>query len=329
MKVLVTGGAGFIGSHVVDRLATAGYSPKVLDLAPPPTDNGHVEWIVGDLLDRDALARAMRGCDAVIHLAAVADVSVVAGDPARADLVNVRGTQFALEAARLAGVRRFVYASTVWVYAGASANGRPLDEDTPLVLPSHFYTATKLAGEMYCRSYGELFGLEQTILRFGIPYGPRSRPAAVVASFVFRARAGEPLLIAGDGLQTRQFVYVRDLADGIVAALQESSPAGVYNLVGTESTSVRAIADYVRELVADVPIVHVEPRRADVETRHASAARAARHLRWRAETPFRDGVRSYVDWLAETQTNGSPRAATASRIDGSAKTVLRQDPSEL
>ena len=181
MRVLVTGGAGFIGSHVVDLLVSAGDSPRVFDLVPPSADNGHVEWFVGDLLDRDELARAMRGCEAVIHLAALADVSAVAADPARADLVNVRGTQFALEAARLADVRRFVYASTVWVYGDANANGRPLDEDTPLVLPSHFYTATKLAGEMYCRSYGELFGLGQTILRFGIPYGPRSRPAAVVA----------------------------------------------------------------------------------------------------------------------------------------------------
>jgi len=202
-----------------------------------------------------------------------------------------------------------------------------LDEDTPLVLPKHFYTATKLAGEMYCRSYAELYGLEQTILRFGIPYGPRSRPAAVVAAFVARARAGEPLVIHGDGLQSRQFVYIEDLAEGIVAALAESAPPGVYNLVGDESISVRSIAEHVRELVADVPIVHVDGRRADVETRRASAERAAQHLRWRARTPFHRGIRSYVDWV--TGTNGSPSAATDSMIDGSAAAVFRQDPAEL
>src|SRR5207247_305598 len=147
-----------------------------------------------DLLDRDALGRAMKGCDAVVHLAAVADVNAVLVDPVRADLVNVRGTQFALEAALAHGLQRFVYASTVWVYGGADGNGRALDEDTPLVLPDHFYTATKLAGEMYCRSYAELYGLAQTTLRFGIPYGPRSRQAAVVAAFVSRARAGEALV---------------------------------------------------------------------------------------------------------------------------------------
>jgi UDP-glucose 4-epimerase len=269
----------------------------------------------------------MRGCDVVVHLAAVADVSDVVADPARADLVNVRGTQFALESARAAGVRRFVYASTVWVYGGAGENGHPLDEDTPLILPRHFYTATKLAGEMYCRSYAELYGLEQSILRFGIPYGPRSRPAAVVAAFVARARAGEPLVIAGDGRQSRQFVYVEDLAAGVVAAVGESAPPGVYNLVGEESVTVQGIADHVRRLVGDVPVVHVQPRRADLETPRISGARAARHLHWEARTPFEAGVRSYVDWVNET--GSSPSAATTSRIAGSAAAVLDQDPSEL
>jgi UDP-glucose 4-epimerase len=327
VTVLVTGGAGFIGSHVVDLLSAYGYTPRVFDLVPPPLDNRHVDWIVGDLLDRAALARAMHGCHTVIHLAAVADVGVVIADPARADAVNVGGTQNALETARLAGVDHFVFASTVWVYGGANGNGRALDEDTPLVLPTHFYTATKLAGEMYCRSYAELYGLRQTILRFGIPYGPRSRAGAVVAAFVARARAGEPLVIAGDGMQSRQFVYVEDLAEGIVAAIGDFAPPGVYNLVGDESTSVREVADHVRQLVADVPVLHVEGRRADLEPRRASAERAARHLRWRARTPFAEGVRSYVDWVSGT--NGSPSAATASTIAGSAAAVFRQDSAEL
>jgi UDP-glucose 4-epimerase len=254
-------------------------------------------------------------------------VGVVNADPARADAVNVRGTHNALETARLVDVEHFVYASTVWVYGGANGNGHALDEDTPLVLPTNFYTATKLAGEMYSRSYAELYGLRQTTLRFGIPYGPRSRAAAVVAAFVARARAGEPLVIAGDGTQSRQFVYVEDLAEGIIAAIGNSAPPGVYNLVGDESTSVRAVADHVRQLVAAVPIVHVEGRRADLEPQQASAERAARELRWRARTPFAEGVRSYVDWVSGT--NGSPSAATASTIDGSAATVFRQDPAEL
>jgi UDP-glucose 4-epimerase len=327
MIVLVTGGAGFIGSHVVDRLHAEGHEPRIFDLVHSPHMNGDVESVVGDLLDRDALGRAARGCDAVVHLAAVADVNDVVADPTRADLVNVRGTQFALEAALEHGIARFVYASTVWVYGGANGNGRALDEDAPLALPTHFYTATKLAGEMYCRSYEVLYGLRQTTLRFGIPYGPRSRTAAVVAAFVARARLGEPLLIAGSGHQSRQFVYVEDLADGVVAALADEAPTGTYNLVGDESVSVRAIAENVRELVADVPIVHVDGRKADLELKRVSGERAARDLGWRATTSFASGIRRYVDWVAET--SGSPSPSAASSTDGRAATVLRQEPGAL
>jgi UDP-glucose 4-epimerase len=327
MIVLVTGGAGFIGSHVVDRLCALGYEPRIFDLVRSPYVDGEIESIRGDLLDPAALDRAMRGCDAVVHLAAVADVNAVVLDPAHADLVNVQGTRCALEAAQRNGVGRFVYASTVWVYGGVNANGALLDEDTPLVLPSHFYTATKLAGEMYCRAYAELFDVKQTTLRFGIPYGPRSRPAAVVACFVARARAGQPLQILGSGRQSRQFVYVEDLADGVVAALADSAAPGVYNLVGEETVSVEAIAERVCELVARVPIVYEEGRKADVRASRASGERAARELGWRAGTTFEVGFRRYVDWV--TETSGSPSAAADSTIAGRAATVLRQEPGEL
>jgi len=326
MRVLVTGGAGFIGSHVVDALCAQGDEPRIFDLVYSPYVNGHVESVCGDLLDPEALGDAMRGCDAVVHLAAIADVNAVAADPGRADVVNVQGTRAALEAANARGVARFVYASTVWVYGGLNGNGHLYDEDTPLVLPRHFYTATKLAGEMYCRSYAELYGLEQTTLRFGIPYGPRSRAAAVVASFVARARAGEPLLLTGDGRQSRQFVYVEDLADGVVAALADGAPPGVYNLVDEEPVTIREIAEHVRDLVADVPIVFVEERRADLKPSGASAERAARDLGWRAQTRFHAGIRRYVDWVS--LTNGSSSAATAAVIAGSAASVASQESAD-
>jgi nucleoside-diphosphate-sugar epimerase len=122
-------------------------------------------------------------------------------------------------------------------------------------------------------------------------------------------------------------VYVDDLAEGVVAAVGESAPAGVYNLVGNESVTVQGIADYVRTFVGDVPIVHVQPRLADLETPRISAERAAQELGWRARTPFETGVRSYVDWVIGTSS--SPSSATDSRIAGSAAAVLDQDPSEL
>jgi len=327
MKVLVTGGAGFVGSHVVDRLRASGHEPRIFDLVRSPYHrDGDIDTAVGDLLDPDAVRAAIRGCDAVLHLAAVADVNVVVAEPTRAEAVNVRGTQTLLEAAREADVSRFAYASTVWVYGNANGNGA-VTEDSPLMLPAHLYTATKLAGEMYCRSYDELYGLPHTILRFGIPYGPRSREAAVVAAFVARAHAGEPLTIAGDGRQTRQFVYVEDLAEGCVAALAPQAAKRMYNLVRDEAVSIREIADTVRALVSDVPIVHGPERPVDVMIGHVSGERAATELGWQATTPFVEGVRSYVDWLAET--SGSPTARAASIIAGNAAAVLAQEPAAL
>jgi UDP-glucose 4-epimerase len=327
VKVLVTGAAGFIGSHVVDRLQGAGHEPRIFDLVESPHHPpSEVDTVLGDLCDLDAVRHAVTGCDAVLHLAAVADVDQVTRDPAQADRVNVRGTQSLLDGVRAAEVPRFVFASTIWVY-GDATGPEALDEDTPLALPKHFYTATKIAGEMYTASYGELFGVEHSILRFGIPYGPRSRPTAVVAAFTAKALAGQPLTIAGDGTQSRRFVYVEDLADGVVASLAPAGANRIFNLVGHENVSVRAIARAVRDVVGDVPIVHIEGRAGDLRGGNISGARPAAELNWEATTAFADGVRRYVEWV--TDDAGTPRLATASMTDGSAAAVLRQEPSEL
>jgi UDP-glucose 4-epimerase len=327
VRVLVTGGSGFIGSHVVDRLVANGHEPVNFDLAAsahhPPTK---LKSVLGDIADRDTAWRAARGADAIIHLAAVADVNDVVADPLRADRINVHGTQMILEAARHAGISRVVYGSTVWVYGNAPAEA-PVDEESPLAQPTHFYTATKLAGELYCRSYTHLYGIQHTILRFGIPYGPRARLAAVVPSFVSRAQEGKALSIAGDGRQTRQFVYVEDLAEGIVAGLHDEARNRTYNLVGDEETSVRQIADTVRELVAEVPIVHGPERPVDVHIARISGERAATELGWRAQTSFADGVVRYLDWLSAT--SGSPSWAAASSTSGTAAAVASQEPAEL
>ena len=327
MRVLVTGGAGFIGSHVVDRLQARGLEPRIFDLVPSPHHStADVETVLGDLCDRDAVRKALDGCDAIVHLAAVADVDQVTKDPALADRVNVRGTQTLLDGAREVEIERFVYASTIWVY-GDAAGPEAVDEDTPLGLPKHFYTATKIAGEMYTSAYTELYGLEHTILRFGIPYGPRSRPTAVVAAFTAKALAGQPLTIAGDGTQSRRFVYVEDLADGVAVSLVPASANRVYNLVGRENTSVRSIARTVRDVVGEVPIVHIEGRAGDLKGGNISGERAARELGWEPTTTFAEGVRRYVDWV--TDEAGTSSAATASSTDGSDAAVLRQESAEL
>ncbi|HET9073443.1 MAG TPA: NAD-dependent epimerase/dehydratase family protein [Solirubrobacteraceae bacterium] len=320
MRVLVTGGSGFIGSHVVDSLASAGHEPVVFDLCPSPW-HADVETHLGSITDVGALTQALSGCDAVAHLAAVADVNDVLADPARAEEINSRGTVTVLEAMRRTGVARIVYASTIWVYSDTPRNA--VDEDTPLPPPAHLYTATKLAGELYCRSYAELYGISPTILRFGIPYGPRAREAAVIPAFVNKALAGEPLTLSGDGLQSRRFVYVRDLADGVVAGLDDAARGRVYNLVSDEDVTIRQIAELVQEFVGDTEIVLGPARPGDLGSKLVSGARAASELGWSARTPFREGVRRYIAWKQAQAPSPARAAADLQRVDATADAAQR------
>ncbi len=308
LKALVTGGSGFIGSHVVDKLLAAGHEARSFDLLPWAYEpRAGLEVVTGDLLDPGELRAAAEGCDVIVHLAAAADVGLVAKNPTGSEKLNARGTLNVLEAARATGAR-VVYASTIWVYSDVVES--EVDEDSQLALPSHLYTATKLAGEMYCRSYEQLYEVPTTILRFGIPYGPRARPAAVLPIFVNKALAGEPLTIAGDGLQTRRFVYVEDLADGVVRALAPRAIGRVYNLVSDEDTSVVDIAEAVRAAVGDIEITHVEGRSGDFAGARVSGERAAQELDWRARTPFAEGVERYVAWH-RAQAPAAPAAPVA------------------
>jgi UDP-glucose 4-epimerase len=300
MRVLVTGGSGFIGSHVVDKLRARGHEPVIYDLRPSPwhTDPEHpVDTVLGSITDREALERALHSCDAVAHLAAVADVNDVHAEPEDAERVNARGTVTVLEAARRAGVKRIVYASTIWVYS--DCEGDEVDEDTLLPAPSHLYTSTKLAGELYCKAYQELYGIDYTILRFGIPYGPRAREAAVIPAFVNKAFKGEPLTLAGDGLQSRRFVYVEDLADGVALGVSDVAGNRVYNLASDETVTIKQIAETVKELVGDVEIVYTPARPGDFGGKIVSSARAKQELGWTAATPFSEGVGRYIQWRRE------------------------------
>jgi UDP-glucose 4-epimerase len=298
MRILVTGGSGFIGSHVVDKLRARGHEPVIYDLRPSPwhaTDE--IETVIGSITDRAALERAMDGCDAIAHLAAVADVNDVHAEPEDAEQVNARGTAAVLEAARRAGVKRIAYASTIWVYSDCAPD--EVDEDTLLAPPSHLYTSTKLAGELYCKAYQELYGVDYTILRFGIPYGPRAREAAVIPAFVSKALAGDPLTLSGDGMQSRKFVYVEDLADGVASCLTEVAANRVYNLASDESVTIRQIAETIQTLMGGVEIVYTPARPGDFGGKTVSSRRAATELGWTAATPFSVGVRKYIEWRHE------------------------------
>src|SRR3954451_2170368 len=301
--VLVTGGSGFIGSHVVDALVAAGHRPRIYDIRPSRY-HPDLPAVMADLGDLERLCAAMADSDAVIHLAASADVNEVLADPVEAERRNARGTLHVLEAARRCRVGRVAYASTIWAYSDTPAECH--EESLPLLPPAHLYTATKLAGELYCHAYGELYGVEYTILRFGIPYGPRARPAAVIPVFVERALAGEPLTIAGDGRQSRSFVYVEDLAEGVVKALTPIAVNRTYNLVGSEEVTIREIAETVCAIVGEAEIEYVAGRAGDFAGAPVSGERAAAELAWRASTPFAEGVARYVAWYRESSGAVNP-----------------------
>jgi UDP-glucose 4-epimerase len=315
MRVLVTGGGGFIGSHVVDRLIERGITPRIFDLSASPYHSPlEVETFTGSITDPANLDLAMRDCDATIHLAAVADVGHVLADPVLAEEVNTRGTLNVLEAACRAEVGRVVYGSTTWVYSDCVE--QEVDEETPIPAPRHLYTATKLAGETYCAGYAELYELESTVMRFGIPYGPRARAAGVVAKFTDLAFEGKALTIAGDGSQTRSFIYVEDLAEGIVASLAPEAAGRTYNLSGDEVVTILEIAERVQENTEGCEIVHTPPRPGDFPGKSISNRRALEELGWKAETSFKEGVRRYVEWVRNSTRPPDPIPGKQPSLNG-------------
>lgn len=297
MRVAVTGGTGFIGSHVVDALVDAGHDVTVIDVrAPHRGDVGHAP---ADINDLDALVAATAGCEAVFHLAAYADVNDVAADPVGATESNVGATAKVWEACRRNGVRRAVLASTVWVYGAAPDGDGDLDESSPfdLARAGHLYTASKLAAELVVQSYQELYGLDFTILRYGIPYGPRMRPSLVIPKFIDMARNGDPITVHGDGSQHRNYVYVEDLARAHVLALGEAGRNQVLNLEGDERVTIRDLVDAIGVALDITPnVTYTEARAGDYEGRAISNAKARDVLGWAPTVPFSDGLRRTVDW---------------------------------
>ena len=306
MRTVVTGGSGFIGSHVVGRLLAAGHDVVVIDRHQHREREG-ARYVHADILD-PGLHETMGGADVVFHLAAEADVDATVEKPVETTRTNVEGTAAVLEAARRAGAGRVVLASTVWVYGAALDDG--LVPERTAFLPgavNHVYTASKLAAEMLMHGYHALYGLDNTILRYGIPYGPGMREELVIARFVRQALAGEPLTVAGDGSQYRHYVYVEDLADAHVLSLSDAARNGVFVLEGSEAVSIKAIADAIRALVDDVEVRYEPARPGDYSGRRIESEAAERILGWRPTTRFADGLRHYVEWYREQASRTSDR----------------------
>ncbi len=313
MKVLVTGGSGFIGSHVVEKLLDREIKVRIYDLIYPEFLEGLpgnkrrlIEYYQGSLLEEDRVRLAAASTDAIFHLAAVADVNDVVKEPRYAQDINVKGTFNILEAARFSKkVKRVIFASTVWMYQETPQSGILLTEDSPISLPSHFYTATKFAGEAYCMSYSRLFSIPITILRFGIPYGPRARETTVIAIFVNKALKGETLTIEGNGLQHRKFVYIEDLAEGCVLALKEIARDKIYNLEGDEKITIKQIAENISDILGGVKINYVEGRKGDFHGKEISNKRAKKELGWVPRTSFKEGIRGYIEWYKKFSANAN------------------------
>jgi UDP-glucose 4-epimerase len=297
MRAAVTGGCGFIGSHVVDHLVAAGHEVLVVDKQKRWLNPG-ASYVIADIFDETALRGAIRGFDAVFHMAGVADVNEVAADPVSAVRLDVEGVARVLDAAHRGRCGRVLLASTVWVYGATAGNGeRTEDAPVDLARSGHLYVSTKLAAEMVMRSYLEMYDQEFTILRYGVPYGPRMRAALVIAKFVRAAQNGEPIMIAGTGEQQRNFVYVEDLAGAHVLALTAAAANQTIALEGDTPVSVNEIAEAVQRLVRQVPLLHTDGRAADYEGVSNSNQRAKDILNWSPSTPLTEGIRRYLAWL--------------------------------
>jgi UDP-glucose 4-epimerase len=294
----------------VDHLVNKGHDVVVLDhrVRPHRQDVGFEDV---DILDAASLVSATKGMDAVFHLAAVSNVDYAFRYPVYTVSLNVLGTTHVLEAARVNSIRQVIFASTVWVYTGTRGDG-VLDEESPFYLPDagHVYTSTKIAAEMIIQNYGALYNQNFTILRYGIPYGPRMREELVIPIFVRKALAGEPLTISGSGEQYRNYVYIDDLAHAHVLVLgNEAAYRQVYNLEGKDPITIKHVAETVREIIGGhVRVETTAQRSGDYKGKIASAAKAARELGWNPTVDFADGMRRYIDWY---RANAKPQAVAS------------------
>jgi len=306
MRVLVTGGAGFIGSHLVDALVARGDDVVVLDdLSTGSRNNLHpgATFVEGSIADEDAARAAVEGCELVFHEAAHKAVLRSVEQPLTTDTANTHGTLTMLKAALDAGVRRFVHASSSSVYGGADLV--PTPESAPL-LPRSPYAVTKLAAEHYCRVFAELYGLQTVALRYFNVYGPRQRPdatyAAVIPLFVDALLRGQPPEVHGDGTQSRDFTYVADVvrANFAAASAPDACSGRVYNIAAGSTASLLDLLRIFGRLLEVTPEPHfVAPRAGDVRRSQADASAAARDLGFRCEVSLDDGLERTVAWLRE------------------------------
>ena len=306
MQVLVTGGAGFIGSHLVRAFLREGFSVRVLDdlatgrLANIAEIRADIEFIEGSVVDPDAAARAVRGCEAVFHQAAIPSVARSVQDPVGTSQVNVGGTLQMLTAARDAGVRRFILAASSSAYGDNPE--LPKREDM-VSLPRSPYAVAKLASEQFCQVFGKLFPIETVCLRYFNVFGPRQDPkskyAAVVPAFIQAALAGQPVTLDGGGTQSRDFTYIDNVIQANLCALRAPGvSAEVFNVGCGQRYDLNRLIDEIGEITGAPLEVHHEPARpGDVPHSLADISKARAMLGYDPAVDFREGLRRTVEWF--------------------------------
>jgi nucleoside-diphosphate-sugar epimerase len=305
MRVLVTGGAGFIGSHLADELVASGAEVVVLDnLVTGRLDNvpPKATFVEGDIADPETVAKAVAGCEVVFHQAALGSVARSVERPLDSDRTNIHGTLNVLQCAHLAGVRRVVLASSSSVYGGARQV--PTPEDVPLA-PRSPYAVTKLTGEHYARVFWELHGLETVCLRYFNVFGPRQRPdsqyAAVIPLFADALLTGRRPNVDGDGLQSRDFTFVADAVHANVRASMapaDTCAGNAYNIARGEPHSLLDLLALLGEAAGVTPDPTFGPSRpGDIRHSHADIARARRDLGYDPQVSFREGLARTLEWF--------------------------------
>ena len=322
MRILVTGGAGFIGSHLCERLIAAGHDLVVIDnfndFYDPALKRRNIEAVAlaaatagrdfilceGDIRDGAFVAAqfAQEAPEAVIHFAAAAGVRPSIETPLLYEEVNVRGTMNLLEAARTAGIAPFVFASSSSVYGNNPKV--PFAEADPVDHPISPYAATKKAGELICHTYHHLYAMNIACLRFFTVYGPRQRPDLAISKFTRLILAGKPIPLYGDGSTSRDYTYVGDIVAGVERALawvcSEGTRYDIFNLGESRPVELSRLVEIIEAETGGKAVIERLPLQAgDVERTFADIAKSAAVLGYRPETTIEDGVRAFVRWYRE------------------------------
>ncbi len=309
MRYLVTGGAGFIGSHIVDRLVADGQEVRVLDnfftgkMEHIEHNLSKIELVKGDIVDLDTVVSAVEGVDYVLHQAALRSVPVSVAAPLPYCDVNIKGTMNLLVASRDAGVKRMVVASSSSVYGNSPELPK---EETMYTVPVSPYAVTKLAGEHFCRTFTSLYGIETVSLRYFNVFGPRQDPksqyATVIPLFITALREGRQPVIFGDGLQSRDFTYVENVVDANLRACTAPSEAAgeAFNIACGARYTLADIVTWLNELLGtDIPPILSDDRAGDVKHTLANIDKAKRLLGYEPSVSFREGLALIVRWMID------------------------------